>query len=77
MKGSLRNLNVGGLLVVWKDRYEEFFRRVTCGYRELAYERYRKRKHKRIERILTKAIDCRTIKIDFNEQPIYDKDSVA
>lgn len=77
MKGSLRNLNVGGLLVVWKDRYEEFFRRVTCGYRELAYERYRRRKHKRIERILTKAIDCRTIKIDFNEQPINDKGSVA
>ena len=77
MKGSLRDLNVGGLLRVWKDRYAEFFRRVACAHRELAIERRRRKKHKRIERILTNAVDCRTIKMDFDEQPFHRETAVA
>ena len=77
MKGSLRDLNVGGLLRVWKDRYAEFFRRVACAHRELAIERRRRKKHKRIERILTNAVDCRTIKMDFDEQSFHRETAVA
>ena len=77
MKGSLRDLNVGGLPRVWKDRYAEFFRRVSCAYRELAIERNRRKKHKRIERILTNAVDCRTIKMDINEQPVNREKTAA
>ena len=77
MKGSLRDLNVGGLIRLWKDRYAEFFRRVSCAHKELAIERRRRMKHKRIERILTNAVDCRTIKMDFHEQPIHAETSAA
>ena len=77
MKGSLRDLNVGGLLRVWKDRYAEFFRRLSCAHKELAIERRRRMKHKRIERILTNAVDCRTIKMDFDEQPVHRETTAA
>lgn len=76
MKGSLRDLNVEGLLRLWKDRYAEFFRRIGCDMRQLRRERIARRKHKRLERILTNAVDCRTVKIPFDE-PIHAKEEAA
>ena len=76
MKGSLRDLNVEGLLRLWKDRYAEFFCRIGCDMRQLRRERIARRKHKRLERILTNAVDCRTVKIPFDE-PIHAKEEAA
>lgn len=65
MKGGMKDLNVGGLIAVWKDRYDEFFRRVSCAHRELEEAREIKRYRKRMTRILTNAKDCRSNKIAF------------
>ena len=76
MKGSLRDLNVEELQRIKKDQYAEFFRRIGCDMRQLRRERIARRKHKRLERILANAVDCRTVKIPFDE-PIHEKEKAA
>ena len=57
--GSLRDLNVLNLINYWREVYPEFFHLIRWARAILRERQRRKRWHKRIEKILTKAPDRR------------------
>lgn len=60
IKGSLKSLSVRNLINYWKEVYSGFFHLVGWQKRILSVNRKRKKWHKRLEKILTKAPDCRS-----------------
>ena len=60
VKGSMKDLNVENLINYWKEVYPEFFHLLRWAYEDLLEHRRRKRWHKRLEKILRTAEDCRS-----------------
>lgn len=61
VKGSLRNLRCGNLITYWKRNYPECFRLVHAGYEELYRRKKARAWHKKLEKILTTALDMRSL----------------
>lgn len=62
IKGGLKSLSVSNLIRYWKEVYPEFFHLIRWQKRIFAKRRKFNRRHKKLEKILTKAKDCRSIK---------------
>ena len=62
VKGSLRNLSVSNLINYWHEVYPEFFHLLRWAHKILESNRQRKRWHKKLEKILTNAVDMRSDK---------------
>lgn len=73
--GGLRDLNVSNLINFWRERYPEFFYLLHWGKKLIKQHRHEKRRHQALQRILTRARDCRSPenKILFPLQPLIRK----
>lgn len=60
LKGAMRNCNVSNLIAYWHDRYPEFFDLVRWAHQILGTNRVRKRRHAKLEKILTTCPDMRS-----------------
>ena len=61
IKGSLVGLSVSNLIAYWKEVYPEFFELLDTAYKQIKEHKMRKQRHKKLEKILVKAKDMRSL----------------
>lgn len=61
IKGSLVGLSVSNLIAYWEEVYPEFFELLDTAYKQIKEHKMRKQRHKKLEKILVKAKDMRSL----------------